>query len=73
MKKRRIPCSWVVEEKAYGAVELREEIARHKREDTVRWSIWKSIGIRVLYVYAVLVTLVLVATGLLLNWLRSSK
>lgn len=67
MKNRR-PFSWVVEEYAFGAVALRDEIKRHKTEDKTRWSIWKNVAIRILYVYAIIVTFVLVGVGMLHNW-----
>ena len=67
MKKRR-PFSWVVEEYAFGAVALRDEIKRHKTEDTEQWSVLKNIAIRLLYVYAIIVTVVLVGIGMLHNW-----
>ena len=59
-KKSRVPISWKMEEYAFGAVALREEIARHKKEDSVRWSLAKEVGIRALFVYACIVTIVLV-------------
>lgn len=67
MKKRR-PFSWVVEEYAFGAVALRDEIKRHKTEDKEQWSVLKNIAIRLLYVYAIIVTVVLVGIGMLHNW-----
>lgn len=65
--KTRTPLSWKLEEYAFGAVALHEEIRRHKNEDGNRWSIFKEIGIRILLIYAVLVTVVMVIFIMLKN------
>ena len=71
-KKSRKPFSWIVEEYAFGAVALRDEIKRHKEED-VPWSVGKAVGIRLLYIYALVATLVLVACGMMGNWLQDFR
>lgn len=72
-KKSRKPFSWIVEEYAFGAVALRDEIKRHKEEDDVPWSVGKTVGIRLLYIYALVATLVLVAFGMMGNWLQGFR
>ena len=59
------PFSWIMEEYAFGAVALKEEIKRHKETRGERWSIWKEVLIRLLYVYAVLGAIVLVTVGMI--------
>ena len=65
MKKRKRPFSWVVEEYAFGAAALRDEIKRHKATQKEKWSVFKSVGIRILYAYAVVATVLLVGIGIL--------
>lgn len=72
-KKSRKPFSWIVEEYAFGVVALRDEIKRHKEEDAFPWSVGKAVGIRLLYIYALVVTLVLAVFGMMGNWLQSLK
>ena len=72
-KKSRKPFSWIVEEYAFGAVALRDEIKRHKEEYDLHWSAGKAVGIRLLYIYALVVTLVLVVWGTMGNWLQGLK
>ena len=73
MWKNRRPFSWIVEEYAFGAVALKNEMERHKANDKKRWSIWKAIGIRLLYVYAVIGTFVLVGVGLIWQGMQRFK
>lgn len=72
-KKSRKPFSWIVEEYAFGAVALRDEIKRHKEEDDAPWSMGKAVEIRLLYIYALIATLVLVAFGMIGNWLQNLR
>ena len=71
MRRNKRSFPWVVEEYAFGAAALKDEIIRHKKDDEKRWSIWKAIGIRLLYIYAVIGTLALVGIGLI--WQRIQR
>ena len=62
--KKKAPFSWKVEEYAFGAMALRDEIKRHKEAKEEHWSLFKNIGIRLLYAYAVMATVVLVGIGI---------
>lgn len=76
MKRSRRPFSWVIEEYAFGAVALRDEIARHKREDGKRWGLFKAVGMRLFYVYCLIVTFILVGIGVLsqkIYWIKERK
>ena len=73
MKRSKRPFSWVLEEYAFGAVALKEEINRHKKEDENHWSIKKAVCIRLLYVYAVIGTFVLAVIGLILQGIQKLK
>lgn len=66
-KNSKPPLSWKLEEYAFGAAALREEIQRHKREDKQHWSPFKAIGIRLLFVYTFVATLVMVGWVILLK------
>ena len=70
---RKIPFLWKVEQYAFGAVALRNEIKRHKEEDKETWGIFKAIGIRVLYVYVIIATIVLVLWGSLLQGIQQFR
>lgn len=61
--KKRVPFSWKVEQYAFGAVALREEIKRHKEAGEKPWRLFKAVGIRALYVYAIVAALLLVLVG----------
>lgn len=61
--KKGVPFSWKVEQYAFGAVALREEIKRHKEAGEKPWCLFKAVGIRVVYVYAITATLILVLGG----------
>ena len=63
-KKRKVPFSWKVEEYAFGAVALRDEIKRHKEDDKEPWGLAKTVGIRLLYMYALIVALVFIGIGI---------
>ena len=56
---KKPPVSWKLEEYAFGAVALKEEIKRHKREDKFPWNPIKAIWIRLLYIYLLVATFVL--------------
>ena len=56
-----------LENYAFGAAALKEEIERHKKEDKTPWSPSKAIGIRALYVYAIGATLMLIIGVMLLR------
>lgn len=55
----RPPASWKLEEYAFGAAALREEIKRHKREDKLPWNPIKAIWVRLLYIYLLVAAFVL--------------
>lgn len=55
----KTPVSWKLEEYAFGAVALREEIKRQKRENDLLRNPIKVIWIRLLYSYMVVATFVL--------------
>lgn len=61
--KNRVPFSWKVEQYAFGAVVLREEIKRHKETGEKPWGLLKAVGIRALYAYTMVATLLLVLAG----------
>ena len=75
--KSRTPISWKLEEYAFGAVALRDEMKRHKKEDSKRWSIFKAVGIRLLFAYAVTATLVIVifisVQNALMSWVKKIR
>lgn len=67
---------WVVEEYAFRAVALRDEIDYHKREDERRWSMFKEVGMRLFYVYCLIVTFILVGIGILgqkIRWIKEKN
>ena len=70
---RRIPFSWKLEEYVFGAAALRDEIKRHKREDDKPWNPIKAVGIRVLYVYALITALCMIFLGLVLQIFRKRR
>lgn len=59
MRNTKPPVSWKLEEYAFGAVALKEEIKRHKREDKLPWNPIKAIWVCLLYIYLVMATFVL--------------
>lgn len=69
--KSRTPISWKLEEYAFGAVAIRDEMKRHKSEDNEHWSFFKTIGIILLFVYAVTATLVIAIIMMIRNILIS--
>ena len=73
MKRGKKSFAWVVEEYAFGAVALREEIKRHKAAKGEHWSLLKNVGIRLLYAYAVVGTIVLVGIGLIWQGIQRFK
>lgn len=58
--RKKKPFSWKIEQYAFGAVDLRNQIKQHKEADEEPWGIFKAVGIRIAYVYLVSVTLVMV-------------
>lgn len=68
IKRSKRPFSWVLEEYAFGAVALKEEMNRHKN-----CSIKKAVCIRLLYVYAVTATLILAVIGLILQGIQKLR
>ena len=48
-------------------------VKRHKEEDDAPWSMGKAVGIRLLYIYALMATLVLVVFGMIGNWLQDFR
>lgn len=76
MKRNRRPFSWVIEEYAFGAVALRDEIDRHKKEDEKRWGLFKVIGMWLFYVYCLIMTFILAGIGVLgqkIYWIKERK
>lgn len=69
----RLPVSWKLEEYAFGAVALREEIKRHKKEDWVPWNPIKAIWIRLLYIYMMMATFLLTTKLMLMQKKRDSR
>lgn len=63
----KMPVSWKLEEYAFGAVALREEIKRQKREDKLLRNPIKVIWIRLLYIYMVVVAFMLTIRQTLVN------
>lgn len=63
MRRNKIPFSWKVEEYAFGAVALKNEIKRHREAEEEPWPLFKAVGIRALYVYTYAATIVLVVIG----------
>ena len=63
--KSRRPISWKLEQYVFGAAALRDEIIRHKREDKEHWNLFKEVGIRVLFIYAIFMTLVIMIGAVL--------
>lgn len=63
--RKRKPFFWNIEEFAFGAVYLRDEIKRHKEADEEPWGIFKAIGIRLVYVYALTVALVMASVAII--------
>lgn len=56
----KTPVSWKLEEYAFGAVALREKLTRQQEEDKLLRNPIKAILIRLLYVYMVVVTFMLI-------------
>lgn len=63
----KTPVSWKLEECAFGAVALREEIKRQKREGKLLRNPIKVIWIRLLYIYMVVVASMLTIRQTLVN------
>lgn len=51
----------ITEKYTFGAIALREEIQRQKKE---QGSIFKALGLRLLYVYSFIVAILLIGIGL---------
>lgn len=64
IKSRRL-ISWKLEQYVFGAAALRDEIRRHEREDKEHWNLFKEVGIRVLFIYAIFMTLVIMIGAVL--------
>lgn len=69
----RPPVSMKLEEYAFGAVALREEIKRHKKEDRLPWNPIKAIWIRLLYIYLLVATFVLTAIMMFMQKIKYQK
>lgn len=54
-----------MERYVFGTVRLREEIQQYKQEDTERWNLLKKVGIRAVYGYSLVVTVILVGIGVM--------
>lgn len=54
----------ITEKYTFGAIALREEIKRQKIQKEEQGSIFKALGLRVLYVYSFIVAIVLIGIGL---------
>lgn len=63
--KKKMPYSWRVEQYAFGAVDLRDQIKQHKEADEEPWGIFKAVWIRAAYVYLLSGTLVMVLRGII--------
>lgn len=72
-RNKKPPISWKLEEYAFGAAALREEIKRHKKEDHIPWNPVKAIWIRGLYIYAISTTVLLVIWIMLKNSMKSLR